>query len=186
MNFKKKGSVTIQLFENTQILYYQNFIILKGKRGSIAYLFRDPQRYSLIVKTNKIFIFDTAVSIKPKSQLLRLVHLVKSLMFGVHFFFSKKLSFVGVGLRCWLKSDKNKKKVLLIKVGFSEDICIFVPKTVSVFCLRPTLILIRGLNKERVHQFASLIRSHKKPDSYRGRGIQYSGEIITLKTGKKK
>ena len=75
--------------------------------------------------------------------------------------------------------------MLLIKVGFSEDLCIKIPKSFLIFSLRPNLLLIRGLTKEKVNQFASFIRLHKKPKPYKGIGIQYYGENFVLKPGKK-
>lgn len=92
---------------------------------------------------------------------------------------------VGIGLKAWIKTLKNTQKILLIKAGFSEDLLINIPKSILIFSLRPTIILIRCLSKEKATQFASLVRLHKKPENYKGIGIQYQDERLLLKPGKK-
>lgn len=178
--FKTHDSFNIQLVNNTKILFYKNFILVKGNKGIVCYSkFKDKQKYSIILKKGFLFI-----NAKYTKHILKLYNLFKYLIFGVNFFFSKKLYIIGVGLRAWVKK-LNNNKFLLIKSGYSQDISICLPKSITVFCLRQTLLLIRGLHKETVNQLASIIRLHKKPDSFRGRGVQYKNEIIFLKVGKK-
>lgn len=181
MNTLKTNSFNIQLVNNTKILFYKNFIIVNGKKGIICYSkFKDIQKYTIVLKQGFLFL-----TIKHKKNILKLYNLLKYLIFGVNFFFTKKLYIVGVGLRSWVKKLSNNQKILLIKGGYSQDVSIILPPCISIFCLRQTVILIRGLNKETVNQFASIIRLHKKPDKFRGIGLQYQNEIVLLKVGKK-
>ena len=83
---------------------------------------------------------------------LMLYILLNESIYNVHFFFSKKLILVGVGMRVWIKTFENKK-VILLKLGFSQDLYIPIPDNLIVFPLRSTLLLIRGLNKEKVTLF---------------------------------
>jgi large subunit ribosomal protein L6 len=102
-------------------------------------------------------------------------------------FYHKKLNWVGIGLRSGCYFDKVKKcQILCIKVGFSKDILISIPSDVLVVCLKPTLILVKGVDKESVSLLACKIKSIKKPDAYKGKGIRYENEVIHLKPGKQK
>jgi len=112
---------------------------------------------------------------------------ISSILNGLQTFYHKKLSLVGIGFRAWCYFDQAKNcQVLSIKVGLSRDVLIFVPSNIIVLCLRPTLILIKGVDKEVVSLMARHIRSIRVPDSYKGKGIRYENEIVHVKPGKQK
>ena len=87
----------------------------------------------------------------------------------------------GVGYRASVDSG-----VLQLQLGYSHDIKVGIPEDISVKCSKPTEILISGADKQRVGQFASEIRSLRKPEPYKGKGVNYQGEYIRRKEGKKK
>ncbi len=103
------------------------------------------------------------------------------MVIGVSRGFSKKLELVGVGYR----AIKNNNE-LILKLGYSHDVIYSIPKNLSIECIKPTLISVNGINKQEVNQVAANIRSFRKPDAYKGKGIRYYGELIKLKEGKKK
>jgi large subunit ribosomal protein L6 len=180
INYSKIFKVTFS--KKTAIIFYNNNIIINGTYGTIV--------FSRFLNKNKYIInlTENSVSISKKnaiaySKLLKLINLLKIIFFGVNFLFSKKISLVGIGFRIWIKNLKNIK-VLLIKVGFSKDLYIPIPNNIIIYSLRPTLILIRGLQKFKVNQFCSFIRWFKKPDAFKGKGILFKDEIIFLKPGK--
>jgi len=80
--------------------------------------------------------------------------------------------------------SKNKKSFILLKIGFSRDICLEIPIDIKIVCLKPTLILLKGFDKNKLNQFVSTIRSLKVPDPYKGKGVQYINETIVYKSGK--
>jgi large subunit ribosomal protein L6 len=65
-------------------------------------------------------------------------------------------------------------------------VLIFVPADIIILCLKPTLIFIKGFDKESVSLIACHIRSIKVPDSYKGKGIRYENELVRIKPGKQK
>ena len=77
-------------------------------------------------------------------------------------------------------------QVLVIKVGLSRDVLIFVPVNIIILCLKPTLVFIKGFDKQAVSSIACQIRSIKVPDSYKGKGIRYENELVCIKPGKQK
>lgn len=180
---KKNHSFTIKLSKQTRVLFYKRFIIIKGTKGKIkTLLFLNNNEYYFKLTKASLNLYQKTLLHK---NVLQIYNAILHIILGVNFLFSKKILFMGVGFRIWLKEIKNKSKILVLKVGFSQDIYIQIPKYIIVFSLRPTLLLIRGLNKYNVYQFCSFIRSHKKPDKYKGKGIQYQNESILLKPGKK-
>lgn len=191
MNFIKNKVFKINLIKNTKIFFFKQNIFISGPRGLVVYTQLTNYK-NFTINISKTFLIgykndQNCQILKNQNYLgLKFFNLLHSLMYNVHFFFSKKLILVGVGLRVWVKQvEKTKKNILLIKIGFSKDLYIEIPRNLIVFSLRPTLLLIRGLSKEAVSLFASRLKQLKKPNSYKGKGIQYKNEIIFLKPGKK-
>jgi len=107
--------------------------------------------------------------------------LMNNLVEGVSSGFSKKLEIVGVGYRAAVKG-----KVLNLNLGYSHDINFDIPEGIEIKCSSPTNIEISGADKQRVGQVAAVIRSYRKPEPYKGKGVKYAGEFIFRKEGKKK
>ncbi|MEI6242856.1 MAG: 50S ribosomal protein L6 [Chlamydiota bacterium] len=105
--------------------------------------------------------------------------LVKNCIEGVSKGFEKKLTLVGVGFRAAVKGS-----VLDLKVGFSHPTEVSIPKGVHVTVDKGIDIVITGLDKEEVGSFAAKVRSIKKPEPYKGKGIRYVGEYVRKKAGK--
>lgn len=101
---------------------------------------------------------------------------------GVSTGFTKELNLVGLGLRATI----DNKNVLFLSLGYSHGISYIIPEGVHVACPKPTTILVSGINKQLVNQVAAKIRNLKKPEPYKGKGIQYKNEIVLRKEGKKK
>lgn len=98
--------------------------------------------------------------------------------------FSNKIMLFGIGFRSWAYKVKDGFKYLILKIGFSRDLSIKIPFVVKVIILKPTLLLFKSLDKNKLNQFVALLRSLKTPDSYKGKGLRYIEEKIVLKLGK--
>lgn len=110
--------------------------------------------------------------------------LIKQLIVETTVVLHQKLKFVGVGYRAF-DVENFKNKLLLFKLGYSHPIYFKIPNNLKTFCLKFTKLFIYGNFYQSVTQTASLIRSYKKPEPYKGKGILYETEKITLKEGKK-
>lgn len=95
----------------------------------------------------------------------------------------KKLKLVGVGYKAFI-ADENKN-FLNLKLGLSHTLYYKIPKFIKLEIRQSSKIFIFGYDVLKVCQFASIIRNFKKPEPYKGKGILYSNESITLKEGKK-
>ncbi len=107
--------------------------------------------------------------------------LVNNMVVGVTKGFERKLSLVGVGYKAQATGAK-----LNLAVGYSHPVNFDMPAGITVVTPTPTEILIKGADRQRVGQIAAEIRAVRPPEPYKGKGIRYADEKITIKETKKK
>jgi large subunit ribosomal protein L6 len=107
--------------------------------------------------------------------------LLSNLVIGVSEGFSKRLLITGVGYRAAMQG-----KELVLQLGHSHEIRYPLPEGIKVDVPNQTEIVISGPNNQVVGQVAAEIRSYRKPEPYKGKGVRYADEIIIRKEGKKK
>lgn len=112
------------------------------------------------------------------------VSVLKQALLDISLFFCKKLNLVGVGFRVSILKTSNSC-LLHFKLGYSHCIYFKIPKNLKIFCFRTNKLFITGYSYLFVTQIAALIRSYKVPEPYKGKGIVYTTEKITIKEGKK-
>ncbi len=100
---------------------------------------------------------------------------------GVSQGFERRLELTGVGYRAQMQG-----KVLQLALGYSKPILFPIPPEITVETPSQTEIVVRGCDRQRVGQVASEIRSFRRSDPYKGKGVRYQGEILKLKETKKK
>ncbi|MBN2570603.1 MAG: 50S ribosomal protein L6 [Ignavibacteriales bacterium] len=170
------GKKIIEL-KGVTVNHKDNLLTVKGKLGELKKSFNP----SLSIEIN-----GEELQIKrPNDQKeIRALHgltraLIQNMVTGVTDGFSKKLDIVGVGYRAELKENN-----LLLFLGYSHPIYFIPPKEIKIELPTPTSIVISGIDKELVGLVAAKIRSFRKPEPYKGKGIKYTNEIITRKAGK--
>jgi large subunit ribosomal protein L6 len=107
--------------------------------------------------------------------------LVANMVVGVSKGFERKLNLVGVGYRAQAQGDK-----LNLSLGFSHPVVQLMPKGIKIATPTQTEIVVSGVDKQLVGQVAAEIRDVKSPEPYKGKGVRYADERITLKETKKK
>jgi len=107
--------------------------------------------------------------------------LVANMVSGVSKGFEKKLSLVGVGFRAQAQGQK-----LNLQIGFSHPVVKDMPAGIKVECPTQTEILIKGADRQVVGQIAAEVRAIRPPEPYKGKGIRYADEKVSLKETKKK
>ena len=105
--------------------------------------------------------------------------LINNMVIGVSEGFKKELEIVGVGYRAAKSGDG-----LELQLGFSNPVKVKAPDGITFDVPEPTQIIVSGINKEVVGQVAADIRSYRKPEPYKGKGIRYAGEYVARKAGK--
>jgi large subunit ribosomal protein L6 len=106
--------------------------------------------------------------------------LVANMVHGVTAGFTKELEIVGVGYR----AEAQGPGTLKLALGFSHPVVVEAPEGVTFEVPQPTRVIVKGIDKEKVGQVAANIRSIRKPEPYKGKGVRYSGEKILRKAGK--
>jgi large subunit ribosomal protein L6 len=100
---------------------------------------------------------------------------------GVTRGYEKKLELVGVGFRAQVQG-----KNLNLTLGFSHPVSVAIPEGINIETPSQTEIVVKGIDRQKVGQVAAEIRDIRPPEPYKGKGVRYAGEQITLKEGKKK
>ena len=106
--------------------------------------------------------------------------LVNNMVLGVSEGFSKELQIVGVGYRAAAKGSN----ALELQLGFSHPVNVEAPAGITFDVPEPTRIIVSGIDKQVVGQVAADIRSYRKPEPYKGKGVRYVGEYVARKAGK--
>lgn len=150
---------------------------VKGPKGELDSSFH--AKIGIEIKNNEITV-TRPDDLKENKALHGLTRaLIQNMITGVHDEYSKTLDIVGVGYRVELKG-----KSLLMNIGYSHPIYFTPPDGVTLQTPTQTQIIISGIDKQLVGLVAAKIRSIRKPEPYKGKGIKYSNEHIVRKAGK--
>jgi len=105
--------------------------------------------------------------------------LINNMVIGVTQGYEKKLELVGVGYKV-----EKKGKVLVLNLGFSHPIEMEDPEGITTEAPSNTEVIVKGIDKALVGNYAANIRKWRKPEPYKGKGVKYAGEVIRRKEGK--
>ena len=171
------GKQPITIPENTKVTISNSNISVEGKLGQLSIHY--DSRIKLVNSDNLIKVQRN--SDKRKDRELHGLYraLINNMIHGVNEGFQKELKLVGVGFTVEKKVD-----FILINVGFSHPIYFQIPDGIIVDIPDTTTIVVKGSNKQNVGDIAAKIRSIRKPEPYKGKGIKYSDERIRRKAGK--
>lgn len=171
------GNQTIEIPAGVKVDVGTDFISVNGPKGTLkTTLYKGIQ---VTIENNILKVSRTSEEKVVKSCHGLTRSLLKNSVIGITTGFKKNLELQGVGYRA-----QKKGNTLVMNLGFSHDIVLDIPSDVDVQCTEPTKILVSGIDKQRVGQMASDIRSQKPPEPYKGKGIRYSGEKVRRKAGK--
>ncbi len=153
-------------------------IEVKGPKGSLD--FEVPGLISVRQDGDQIYVErpDDERTNRALHGLTR--SLINNMVIGVSEGFSKELEIIGVGYRAQAKGQSS----LELQLGFSHSISVDAPEGVSFDVPEPTRIIVSGIDKQIVGQVAADIRSYRKPEPYKGKGVRYLGEHVVRKAGK--
>ena len=173
------GDRKLAVLENTNVELTNEYITVKGPKGELT---RQIPK-DVIVKNEDGHLTVEVTNKKNKNALVMqgtLNSLIENMFIGVTDGYEKKLEIYGVGYRFQVQGNK-----LNISAGFSHQVKMDIPEGLTVDALSNTEISIKGIDKEKVGEFAAVVRKVKRPEPYKGKGIRYAGEHIRFKEGKK-
>ena len=177
----KIGKINVSIPEKVKVALSGNVLNVEGPLGKQS-LNIDLEIFDLDIKDGK------EISIKPKKinqDTKRLWGMNRSLVnnaiIGSSKGYEKTLELVGVGFRAALKG-----KQLNLQLGFSHDINFDIPEGIKITVEKQTIIKISGSDKQQIGMVVSKIKSLRRPEPYKGKGIREQGQYIIRKEGKKK
>jgi large subunit ribosomal protein L6 len=175
------GKVPVPVPANVEVLIESTQqglkVTVKGSLGTLTRVFR-PE--ILIQQVDNQLIVSKAENSRMAAALFGLSRtLLNNMVVGVSQGFTKNLEVNGVGYR-FLVQDSN----LHLSVGYSHPVVIQPPSGVEFVFVSNTKLEVKGISKEDVGQIASVIRSKRPPEPYKGKGVKYAGEFIARKAGK--
>lgn len=151
-------------------------ITVKGPKGSVST--HSPRGVHLRVEVGQVVCEaqgETEIKFVGTTRAL-LANMVKGVVEG----FERKLELVGVGYKASMQG-----KTLNLALGFSHPVTFPTPEGITLETPSATEIIVKGVDKQRVGEVAAKIRAYRPPEPYKGKGVRYVGEHITLKEAKK-
>jgi len=154
-------------------------VTAKGKLGELSVRVVDEVEVSR--EENLIWVKPVNDTKRAHTMWGTMRSLINNIVSGVSQGFEKKLEIIGVGYRAQVQG-----KDLVLQLGHSHEIRYPIPKGIKIDAPSQTEIVVSGADNQKVGQVAAEIRSFRKPEPYKGKGVRYADEIILRKEGKKK
>jgi large subunit ribosomal protein L6 len=154
-----------------------NLVKVKGAKGELQLAL--AHGIAVVQEDKKLAVKFESAGARMAAGATR-AHLA-NMVTGVSKGYERKLELLGVGYRAAVQG-----KVLNLTLGFSHAVNFDMPEGIAIETPSQTEILIKGIDRQKVGQVAAKIRAIRPPEPYKGKGVRYSGEKITLKEGKKK
>lgn len=173
----RKGKLPILIPKDVEVKVNSGEVSIKGPKGTLhGKVFPE---ITLNVENGQIH-----VGLKDSDSDSANLHglyrsLLQNMVIGASEGFQVRLEMVGVGYRAAVQG-----KLLDLQLGFSHPTKLPIPEGIQVTVDKNTVILISGIDKQKVGQFAATIRAMKPPEPYQGKGIRYAGEYVRKKDGK--
>ena len=164
------AGVSVEVAEN-------NKVTVKGPKGELSRVL--PAEMKIEVENGQVKVTRPNDLKREKSMHGLTRTLINNMVVGVNEGYTKTLEINGVGYRAAKEGNK-----LTLSLGYSHPVIMIDPEGIESVCETPNKIVIKGIDKEKVGQYAAEIRGKRGPEPYKGKGIKYSDETIRRKVGK--
>ena len=172
------GNAPVTVPSGVEVTVSGGNITVKGPKGSLS---RPIPGDIQITQDDGALSFERPNDDRKNRALHGLTRsLVNNMVIGVTDGFKKELEIVGVGYRAEAQGPNG----LRLNLGFSHPVTVNAPEGITFEVPAPTQVVVSGIDKEVVGQVAANIRSIRKPEPYKGKGVRYAGERILRKAGK--
>jgi len=173
------GKKPVAIPDGVKVHIAQREITVEGKLGKLVWSHREEMKVE-VDEQDKQIVVTRGNDIRESRALHGLTRaLIQNMVEGVSQGYEKKLEIHGVGYLSAVDGD-----VLQLRVGFANEIHKKIPAGLEVTCPDQTHVVIKGVDKQKVGQFAAEVRAVRKPEPYKGKGIRYEGEQVRRKAGK--
>lgn len=173
------GKLPITVPQGVQVEIKDRLVTVKGQKGQLEQ--KIVGEVTVTLNNGEIKVDPANDSKRARSMWGMSRTLINNMITGVTDGFTKRLEIRGVGFRAAVEG-----KILSLSLGYSHEIKYAIPEGISIVAEKPTLLVISGADAQKVGQVAALIRSLRKPEPYKGKGVRYEDERVIMKEGKKK
>ena len=171
------GKLKIKFPPQVTVEFTDHIISILGPHGKLTK--KISELITLTITENEILVIPINNSRQARELYGLSRTLINNMVIGVCNKFEQRLEIKGVGYRSQIKNNN-----LILNLGYSHQIIVKIPSHIEILIEANVNIIITGIDKENVGQLAALIRSKRKPEPYKGKGILYKGENIRRKVGK--
>ena len=171
------GKLPIHVPAGVTVTIKDNVVTVKGPKGTLEKCL--PVEMTIKQEDNQVVVTRPNDLKKMKSLHGLTRSLIANMITGVSEGYEKKLEINGVGYRA-----QKKGKEITFNLGFSHPVVMTDPEGIETEMDGQNIIIVKGIDKEKVGQYAAEIRSLRKPEPYKGKGIKYADEVIRRKVGK--
>lgn len=171
------GRTPVSIPEGVEINYDDQAFKVRGPKGELQ--FQINPKINLETKDRQIYLTLKSEDRESKSLYGLSRTIISNMVRGVSNGFQKVLEIQGVGYRAQVQKDK-----LVLQLGFSHPVEVKIPEGLEVQVEGNNVVIIKGIDKEKVGDFAAKIRRIRPVEPYKGKGIRYRGEKVRRKTGK--
>ena len=173
------GKKAVPVVAGVKVRVDDSVVSIEGPKGKLEFKHR-PEVFVAVTDDGAT----VSVTRRNEERTSRELHgltraVINNMILGVKDGYEKRLEVVGVGFICSIQG-----KVLQLRVGFANELKKPIPPELEVTCPDQTHIVVKGCDKQKVGQFAAEVRSLRKPEPYKGKGIRYQGEVVKIKPGK--
>jgi len=173
------GKYPVEVPSTVQITIVDGVLKAKGKLGELQMPLSN--KVETTFEDGKVSVTPIGEDAQARMMWGTTRALVANLVKGVSEGYSKTLEITGTGYRAAVQGSN-----LVMNLGYSHDVVYAIPAGIKISTPRPTAVLVEGIDKQRVGQVALDIRSFRKPEPYKGKGVRYETEVLRRKEGKKK
>ena len=172
------GNKILTIPEGVTVTMNDNHVVVKGPKGQLENTFNDL--ITIEINDNQIKCTRANESKFAKSIHGTTTALLNNMIIGVNDGYEKGLEAVGVGYKFNVAGN-----TITVNAGYSNPVVVTIPSDLKAESKSSTELLITGIDKQKVTEFAANIRKIRKPEPYKGKGIRYKGEFVRRKEGKK-
>ncbi len=173
------GKKPVKVVDGVNVSVANQVVTVEGPKGKLEFAFR-PEVSVEVSDDGRSVVVARGTEDRTSRELHGLTRaVINNMIVGVKDGYEKRLEVVGVGYICSIQG-----KQLQLRVGFANELKKIIPTGLEVTCPDQTHIVVRGCDKQLVGQFAAEVRSLRKPEPYKGKGIRYQGEQVKIKAGK--
>lgn len=173
------GKKPVPVIDGVKVSVDNTTVSVEGPKGKLEFKHR-PEVAVAVDDESKSVVVSRETDDRTSRELHGLTRaVINNMITGVKEGYEKRLEVVGVGYLCAIAGSE-----LQLRVGFANELKKQIPTELDVTCPDQTHIVVRGCDKQKVGQFAAEVRSLRKPEPYKGKGIRYQGEQVKLKPGK--